>query len=154
MSTPMDRNCGFTLIELLIAVVIFSILAGLSVTSYSQYVRRSQRVDATAALLRISAAQERFYLQNGRYAGNGERTTPPPAGLGMTGTEHGYYDLSIVDGPDGLALGYLAVAAPASGGPQRNDDQCQLFSIDQSGARGALNDAGSSSPEITDRCWR
>ena len=69
MGRTRSHPTGFTLVELLITVVIIGILAGLSITGYGQYIRRANRADATAALLRISTAQERFYLQNGRYAG-------------------------------------------------------------------------------------
>jgi type IV pilus assembly protein PilE len=81
------RKRGFTLIELMIVMVIMAILASASVAGYRQYLRRANRTDATAALLRLSAAEERFYLQNNRYATSAdELADPPPAGLGISGT--------------------------------------------------------------------
>ena len=87
---------GFTLIELMIVMVIMAILASASVAGYRQYLRRANRTDATAALLRLSAAEERFYLQNNRYATTAdELADPPPAGLGIGDTERGLYELSV-----------------------------------------------------------
>jgi type IV pilus assembly protein PilE len=145
---------GFTLVELMVALVVVSILAAASVASYRQYLRRANRVDATAALLRIQNGEERFYLQNNRYAGPDELAAIPPDGLGMTGTEHGYYDLEVQAGPDGLALGYVAAAQAAPSGPQADDDECRTFFIDQSGRRGASTAGGDQSEAITARCWR
>ena len=78
------------------------ILATASVAGYRQYVQRANRVDASSALLRVSAAQERFYLQNGRYATTAdELSNPPPGGPGIQGTERGFYDLAVEAAADG-----------------------------------------------------
>ena len=50
---------GFSLVELMMVIVIIAILASVAVPGYRDYVQRAQRVDATAALLRIAAAQEK-----------------------------------------------------------------------------------------------
>lgn len=146
---------GFTLIELMIVVVIMGILATASVAGYRQYVQRANRVDATSALLRVSTAQERFYLQNSRYATTAdELADPPPGGLGIGGTEHGLYDLAVEAGADGAVAGYTTTATASGSGSQGDDDDCQEFSIDQSGKRGARDADGTESAAITDRCWR
>jgi len=149
------KGGGFTLIELLIVVAIVAILATIGAGSYREYVQRANRTDATSALLRVSAAQERFYLQNNRYATTpDELTDPPSAGLGIAGTQDGLYDLAVVAGPDGAASGYTATATAASDRGQRDDDDCRTFSIDQSGQRGAADASGTQNAEITARCWR
>jgi len=146
---------GFTLIELMIVVVIMGILATASVAGYRQYVQRANRVDATGALLRLASAQERFYLQNSRYATTAdELANPPPGGLGIAGTENGWYELEVEAADDGAAAGYRATATAASDGPQRDDDDCASFSIDQGGLRGARDAGGAEGAEITARCWR
>lgn len=149
------RAPGFTLIELLIVVVVISILATLATAGYRQYVRRASRVDATTALLRLSAAQERFYLQNDRYAVTAEElAAPPPAGLGISGTDRGYYELSVAADPRGAGLGYEASATARADANQRDDQDCWTFTIDQSNRRTAAASDGSTSAGITDRCWR
>ena len=139
----------------MIVVVIMGILATASVAGYRQYVQRANRVDATSALLRVSAAQERFYLQNSHYATTAdELEAPPPAGLGIRQTERGFYDLSVEAAVGGAVAGYTLTATASATGPQRDDEACQAFTIDQSGMRGALDAGGTAGPEITDRCWR
>lgn len=139
----------------MIVVVIMGILATASVAGYGRYVQRANRVDATSALLRASAAQERFYLQNNRYATTaGELASPPPGGLGIGGTERGFYLLDVQAAAGGAVAGYTVSATASDSGPQRDDEDCGAFSIDQSGLRSARDSGGSESPEITGRCWR
>jgi len=64
------RQRGMTLMEIIVVVVIVGLLAAIAVPSYRQYVIRTQRTDATVALLRLATAQEKFYLQNNTYADN------------------------------------------------------------------------------------
>lgn len=150
-----SRKMGFTLIELMIAMLIMAILTGASVAGYRQYVRRANRVDATTALLRLSAAEERFYLQNNRYATTAdELSEPPPAGMGISGTERGFYELSVAPAADGATVGYIATATARSDQSQRDDSDCVSFSIDQSSQRTATNASNVSNAEINRICWR
>jgi len=140
---PHSRIRGVTLIELMVVVVIVGILASIAVPSYRNYVIRAQRTDAMSALLRVQAAQEKFYLQNNTYASNDQLDDAPPAGLGINGTENGWYTLAVA--PIGtLVQGYTVTATPASGGPQASDSHCASFSITSTGAKSATN---------TD-CWK
>ncbi len=155
MSRPATAQAGFTLVELMITLAVIAIISSLSVVSYRQYVRRANRVDGTSALLHLSAAQERYYLQHDQYAtSDAELADPPPAGLGIAGTQQGLYELSVAAAADGAAVGYVATATASSLGSQRDDDDCQVFTIDQSGERGASDAGGAESAAITARCWR
>ncbi len=155
LAISLVRSRGFTLVELMIVVVIMAVLATASVAGYRQYIQRANRVDATTALLRVSAAQERFYLQNNQYATTAaELSDPPPSGLGTAETSLGLYDLSVAPAADGATVGYTATATASASGSQRNDDDCQVFSIDQSGQRGASNSAGTDTAAVIARCWR
>ena len=90
---------GLTLIELMVVVVIVAILASIAVPSYRQHVLRTHRTEAKRSLLNVSAAQERFYLQNNTYASSSELTIAPPAGLGIPATtENGHYEVAITTG--------------------------------------------------------
>lgn len=144
-----------TLIELMLVIVVLAIVVGIAVPSYRNYVLRAHRADATAALLKVRAAQERFFLQNNRYASAAELTAAPPAGLGFQATtEHGYYQLGM--GPDptpGAPAASFQVTATALGG-QLDDDDCRTFSITDRGVRGATNPGGATSQTIIDTCWR
>ncbi len=136
----------------MVTVAVVAIIAAVAVPSYRQYVRRANRTDATVALLRLAANQERFYIQNNTYASQDQLDDAPPAGLGIEGTERGYYDLAIADdNPGGLTVGYTATATPTAGGNQADDDECVSFTITQSGTRGALDSGGA---DNLTRCWR
>lgn len=126
-------QAGMTLIELIVVMVIIGILAAIAIPSYRQYVIRSQRVDATSGLLRLATAQEKFYLQNNTYATQAQIATAPPGGLGIAGTEHGWYTLAITASS---AAGFTATAVPVAGGPQASD-ACQLFQVDDRGVKTA-----------------
>ena len=59
---------GFTLIELMIVVAIIAIIAAIAYPSYSNYVYRARRADAQEMLMRVAAAQERYYTNMNNYA--------------------------------------------------------------------------------------
>ncbi len=132
---------GFSLVELMMVIVIIAILASVAVPGYRDYVQRAQRVDATAALLRIAAAQEKFYLQNNTYTAN---LGAPPAGIGIPNTDHGYYNLAVTAA---TAANFTVQAIPVPGSGQAGDSDCQLFTMDEQGNRG-------SSPNPPADCWR
>jgi type IV pilus assembly protein PilE len=117
-------------------------------------VRRAARTDATSALLRLSAAQEKFYLQHGRYAGAAEMSPAPPDGLGLAGSERRYYVLGIAPAAGGIAVGYTATATVDPDGAQADDADCWSFSVNERGVRSAATRDGATSQDITDRCWR
>jgi type IV pilus assembly protein PilE len=148
------REHGFTLIELLITVAILGIISTLAVAGYRQYVRRAGRVDATAALLRLASAQEKFYAQNGQYADAVDMATAPPDGLGIDGSERGYYTLAIAPAADGLAVGFTATATVDPDSSQADDEDCWIFGINERGLRSAESRSGDGGPTVTDRCWR
>ncbi|HJP04869.1 MAG: pilus assembly protein PilE [Chromatiales bacterium] len=122
---------GITLVELLVVVVIISILMTVAVPSYRQYAMRANRAEAKWNLLRIAAAQEKFYLQNNTYADDDDFSDAPPNGLGIDATtESGLYTLSITAAD---ATGFQAQAL-AEGG-QTDDTDCDVFGIDDTGVR-------------------
>jgi len=126
---------GLTLIELMVVVVIVAILASIAVPSYRHHLLRTHRTEAKRALLSISAAQERFYLQNNTYASSSELTIAPPAGLGIPATtENGHYEVAITSG---TVTGFSATAT-AQGG-QARDSRCATFTIDHAGSRTATS---------------
>lgn len=138
----MKAQRGFTLTELMITVAILIILAAIAVPNYRGHVLRSQRTDAMSALLRISAAQEKFYLQNNTYT-----DVLGPAGLN-TGTvsANRHFNLSIRN----AGLQGFDAQATVTGG-QAADKKCVFFSLDEQGRKLARDADGN---ETTESCWR
>lgn len=122
---------GVTLVELMVVLVIVAILSAIAVPSYRQYSMRANRAEAHWNLLRLAAAQEKFYLQNNTYAEDDELSEAPPNGLGIDATsESGYYTFSITAAD---ATGFQAQAVAAGG--QVDDTDCDVFGIDDTGVR-------------------
>lgn len=144
------HQTGVTLLELMAVVVILGILASIAVPSYRGYVMRAQRSEATAALLNIAAAQEKYYLQNNSYtaAVTGANSLNLPHGAA---TEHSWYDIGIVPAAGGITSGYTATTTAVSGQPQFKDSDCRSFTITESGLRGAAKAGGG---DTTAKCWR
>ena len=151
--TLTTRQQGFTLIELMIVVLLMAIILGISVPGYRAYSIRAGRTDAGQALLRLAAAQERFYLQNGTYASDAQLAVDPPKGLGFSNSksEREYYDLAITPDAGGLAVGYTATATIDTDSKQKGDDECDSFTIDQNGRRGVN---GGHVAAVVEKCWR
>ncbi|HEY8540093.1 MAG TPA: type IV pilin protein [Steroidobacteraceae bacterium] len=136
------RVRGVTLIELMMVIIVVAILGSIAVSSYRSYLLRANRTEARMALLRVQAAQEKFFLQNNRYASNSQLATAPPAGLGIpTTTPKGFYTISIENWSDST---YTAVAT-AAGGQTKDVAACQRLTIDHTGAR---------TPNEASGCWR
>ena len=131
---------GFTLLELLITVAIAAVLAAIALPSYQDYVTRARRLDGQTTLLEAAQFMERFYTQNGSYAGAVLPATlaVSPAGSTADGV---LYNVTLV------ALtptAYTLQATPANG---QVNDACGNLTFNQNGVRGV----GSST--VAD-CWR
>jgi len=147
---------GFTLIELMITVAIIAILAGVAYPSYRNQVMRSNRSEAKNALLQLQLAQEKYFLQFGRYAGsscnvltemtNSPKDTTTP-GLGIPArTPNGLYTICLVR-PTTTSFTATATAA----GAQTGDTDCRTFSITETGDKDSTNSSGSSTMT---KCWK
>jgi type IV pilus assembly protein PilE len=138
---PQRRQRGMSLMELMIVVAIVALLGTIAISSYRGQMLRSNRVDGTAALLQVQVAQEKFFLQNRRYAvDDTELAAAPPAGLGIaTASPGGHYTLSLA----GAATTFTATATAISG--QTADTACPAYTINEQGTRTPNNASG---------CWR
>ena len=139
---------GFSLTELLVALAILALLAAAAVPLWQRQAQKARRLDATDTLMRIAVLQERFYFENGRYAS--ELAAPPPAGLGVTGTERNYYRLQLQTTDSDAAAGFSLTATADPNGPQASDEQCHEFSLDSTGQRTSETASGEDS---TTTCW-
>lgn len=152
---PTGSALGMTLIELMVTLAIVSILAAIAVPSYRQYVIRANRVDATKSLQALATAQEKFYLQNGRYAKNTEMGGNLPTGLGVgSSSELSYYTLAISNTSTTAPQDFTATATPKSGSPQLKDSKCQYLSVNSQGVRKATDNSAGTGTDTTKDCWR
>jgi len=142
-SNARRRVRGMTLVELLTVLVVLAILSTLAVSTYRSHVVRANRTDATAMLLRIQVAQEKYFLQNNVYADN----VTTKLGFVADITPEGMYKVTLAaaSGSD-FATSYVATAT-ALGAQRSSDQQCQMLTIDDKGQRGA-------NPGASSTCWR
>lgn len=144
---PQRHNqAGVTLLELMIVVTVVGILGLIAIPNYRQYTMRTHRTEAKAALLKLAANQERFYLQNRTYSAAVDNTV----GFPSAASENGTYALTIATNA-GWTLDYTATATPvAGGGPggidQSGDGDCTSFSITSTGQRTATG-------AKAQKCW-
>jgi len=117
---------GFTLIEILVVVAIVAILAAIAFPSYQEQVVKTRRADAEGALMSLSNAMERYYVQNNSYVGaavGAGGIFPNEAPLDG-GTK--YYDLSI-PAASLTATSYTVRAVPKNA--QAGDGCLELLSV-------------------------
>lgn len=135
---------GFTLVELMITVAIVGILAAIAIPSYTAYIRRANRTDATRTMLQDAQSMQRCYSQNFTYAPAAPNTCPVVTGT--TASTGGYYSLDVeIDS----ATHYTITATPLKS-PQTGDTDCATFTLDSAGKETAQNSGGS---DNTATCW-
>ena len=129
---------GFTLIELMIVVAIIGILAAIAYPSYLEYVKKSNRAEATVVLMESAQALERFYSVNGSYLDSGSVAPVFSANSPASGVAN--YTVAAT----GARNSFTLTATPT--GSMLGDD-CGNLSITHSGVKGASGSKG-----VAD-CW-
>jgi type IV pilus assembly protein PilE len=125
---------GFTLVEVLIVVGIVAIVAAIAYPFYTQYQTRSERSDATTALLGTWNELERCFVEELDYQAC-EEVIPEQSPKGK-------YSISA----ELEEVSFKLYARPAEKSSQETDNECQEFTLDHRGQR-------ASSPGDLNSCW-
>ncbi|MCW8929264.1 MAG: type IV pilin protein [Gammaproteobacteria bacterium] len=176
----MKKHSGFTLIEIMITVAIVAILASIAIPAYTEYVQRAKRSQAQGALLGLSAALERSFVDNNNYCDAG---TTAVANCGGAAGDSGapsiystvvpidggesYYNLTIAAGNIAMVVndaGAIAVVNNVAASRIRNEftliatrtnsmanDKCGDFVITSTGLKGLVNGTNS---QVHSFCWK
>ena len=147
-----SRFSGFTLIELMIVVAIVGILATIAYPSYQDYVRRSARAEARAAMLNMAQLQERNFSDRGAYVAitTAQRNDGWANANWSGGSSYGERKYEIkVDVPfvdaNGNTQQFGIITMPASG--LWSDPTCGNLTLDSAGAK-------TSSAGTAANCWK
>jgi type IV pilus assembly protein PilE len=140
-----NKQSGFTLIELIITVAIVSILAGIALPSYFNYVKRAHRADAKTALLTNAQFLERKFTIDNAYRAAGDDIGD--VALPVTQSpEFGTASYTItLDDAGTTATTFLLKATPTG---KMTNDECGTLTLNHLGQRSAINNT-----TTLERCW-
>lgn len=138
------KPAGLTLIELMVAMAILAIISAVAYPLYETQSRKANRPLATTALEKIAQTEQRFFTDNGTF------TTDLTQLQGLSTNDYSNSRYKIEAAVDGNTFVISATAI----GPQENDKECTVFTLDNVGRRGALKSDGSGgSIPATENCW-
>jgi type IV pilus assembly protein PilE len=149
---------GFTLIEVMIVAAVIAILAAVAYPSYIDQMRKSQRAEGKAALMRAAQLLERSFTQNGAYpSGAAALSTLYGGASGVnvySGADspltaaHGKFRIEYTPTAGAAPVEYVLRATPQTAAI--NDSDCPTLGIDSRGRRLVSGVV----PPASSRCWR
>lgn len=129
---------GFTLIEIMVTVAIVAILSSIAVPAYTDYVRRSQAIDATASLAAGRTRLEQFFQDNRNYGSTA-------SACGITVAASTTFTYACNWGAGGTNQSFRITATGTPGGTSH------VYTISDSGARTTTTYKGVA--QTGKNCW-
>lgn len=112
---------GFTLIELIVAVVIVAILTSIAIPSYREYVMRSHRRAAQAAMADIATRELQYFAANRAFANVTQLGYVLPPEL------DDYYTVTVTPGTSGsvpnFTINFTAIGSQVKDGDLSLDSE-------------------------------
>ena len=139
--TTRQQQSGFTLFELLVVTTVVAVLACIAMPRYAEYLQRSHRVHAQAALLRTAQWLERAATAQGTYP---ERKAIPASVLSVEGNRY------VLGFPSLDASSYRLQATPIGA---QGSDPCGVFELNETGARVQIATSLVPAPMPAQTCW-
>jgi len=142
-----SRNEGFSLLEMMVTLVIISILLTIALPSYTSYLIRSRRIDATVGLILAAQTLERYNTEHNNYTG----ATLGSGGIYPSTSPNGFYTLTLtLNRNTTLPVGSSYVLQASPTGSQAADTECGIYTLDETGFRTATS---LSDPDTLAKCW-
>ncbi len=151
------RSQGFTIIELMIVVAIIGLLAGIAVPSYKEYVSKSKRAEAKAALVAAAARLERYYSLNNCYpsasCGSAAATNSATA-LTAAGIQ-GYSGESPTKASYDISLTFAAQTFTVTASPRlpHTDAKCGNLTLSNTGRKWTQSNGTTDDVSRVEGCW-
>ncbi len=144
------KIAAFNLLEMLVVVSILSLLIGMAIPSYSNYIARSYRTIALNEMAEIIVIQEQAFSRDNEYIRDFSQVLSLQQSkclVGELAIAQGRYCLSVLYDPHFMAYTLIARAEIKN---HHADSQCYQLTLSSTGVKEAL----SLSNEITtQRCW-
>jgi type IV pilus assembly protein PilE len=120
---------GFTLIELMITVAVIGILAAIAYPSYADYVRKSKRAMAQAALMELGSKEQAYLLDRRAYTATlADMLYSPPKEI------ENDYAITLVVNNAATPPTFTATATPQGA---QTKDKCGTMTLNQAGTKTA-----------------
>lgn len=143
--SPRHAVGGFTLLEVMITVTIVAILTAIAIPSYGDYIRRSQRAEARAALVQAAQFMERVRTERNSYLPGGAAPTLPAGLTQVPASGATRYRISLL--PTSTATRFTLQAQAV--GAMAND-RCGNLLLDHTG----LRSFSATTTGTMDLCWQ
>jgi type IV pilus assembly protein PilE len=129
-----ETKRGFTLIELMVVISIVGILAAIAYPSYTEFVKRSSRAEAKAALLENAQFLERNFTVANRYDKDSGGSTISSTSLPVQKTPRDGTAARYTIDVTSTASTFSLKAKRVEDGPMA-DDACGTFTLDNLGGK-------------------